>query len=201
MPGALIFSRVMLASQFGAWKIWNARIHGNVRFGRFELHGLDAETVVPVFFLDPEHKVGATLHVSGKSAAGGEVTVRLEPCGSARGRFVDPRGQLVKGPFPPGILSMVVTPGPSFRPGGQASGLLFADEGRLGMVDNLNYAKPLVPGPDGWTTFPVLIPGATYRIIDRTPFRGLDGPQLRKEFIARAGETIDLGDIVIEKPK
>jgi hypothetical protein len=45
-----------------------------------------------------------------------------------------------------------------------------------------------------------LIPGATYRIIDRTPFRGPDGPQFRKDFTVKPGEILDLGDILIEKP-
>ena len=48
--------------------------------------------------------------------------------------------------------------------------------------------------------FPVLIPGATYRIIDRTTTRDPGGPQLRKEFTVKPGETLDLGDIRIEKP-
>ncbi len=48
---------------------------------------------------------------------------------------------------------------------------------------------------------PVLIPGATYRIYDFTTFvRGQAGPALRKEFTVKPGETLDLGDIRIEKP-
>jgi hypothetical protein len=48
--------------------------------------------------------------------------------------------------------------------------------------------------------FPALIPGATYRISDqstRTPV----GPQLRKEFTVKPGESLELGDIRIEKPQ
>ena len=39
-----------------------------------------------------------------------------------------------------------------------------------------------------------------YRVIDRTTFRDPAGPQLRKDFTVKPGETFDLGDIVIEKP-
>ena len=53
----------------------------------------------------------------------------------------------------------------------------------------------------GRLTLPVLIPGATYRFIDYTmAVRGKTGPQLRKEFTVKPGETLDLGDIRIEKP-
>ena len=48
--------------------------------------------------------------------------------------------------------------------------------------------------------FPALIPGATYRIVDQTTARNPNGPQLRKEFTVKPGETLDLGDILIEKP-
>ena len=48
---------------------------------------------------------------------------------------------------------------------------------------------------------PALIPGSTYRIIDQTTARTPDGPQLRKEFTVKPGETLDLGDILIEKPQ
>ena len=70
-----------------------AAIHGKVRDGRFEIHGLDPDAEVPVYFLDPKRKLGGVVNLSGKSAAGGPVTVRLEPCGAARARLVDPDGK------------------------------------------------------------------------------------------------------------
>ncbi len=48
--------------------------------------------------------------------------------------------------------------------------------------------------------FPALIPGATYRIHDETTINDEGGAQLRKEFTVKPGETLDLGDILIEKP-
>ena len=61
------------------------------------MHGLDPETEVPVHFLQPERKLGATVRVSGKMAAQGPVTVRLEPCGMAMARLVGPDGKPVTG--------------------------------------------------------------------------------------------------------
>ena len=47
---------------------------------------------------------------------------------------------------------------------------------------------------------PALIPGANYRFVDwSTAVRGETGPQVRKEFTVKPGETLDLGDLVIEK--
>ena len=50
-------------------------VAGDVRDGRFELHGLDPDAEVPVYFLDSRHELGATLLLSGKSLADGPVTV------------------------------------------------------------------------------------------------------------------------------
>lgn len=36
---------------------------------------------------------------------------------------------------------------------------------------------------------------------DQTTARTWDGPQLRKQFTVKPGETLDSGDILIEKPK
>jgi hypothetical protein len=57
-----------------------------------------------------------------------------------------------------------------------------------------------VSAADGRIVFPALIPGATYRILDRTTARTQNRPQLRNEFTVKPGETLDLGDILIERP-
>ena len=54
----------------------------------------------------------------------------------------------------------------------------------------------LTTDTDGRITLPVLIPGATYRFVELTTV-----PQVRKEFTVKPGETLDLGDIRIEKPQ
>ncbi len=168
--------------------------------GRFEIHGLDPETEIPVYFLDPKRKLGGVVNLSGKSAAGGPVTVRLEPCGAARARIVGPDAKPVAGRLTSGIFIMVVTPGPpSFR---DSSGLLAADVAVLSRTDTVNYPTELVSDAEGRITLPVLIPGASYQFIDvSTSVPGQTGPTIRKEFTVKPGETIDLGDVRIEKPQ
>jgi hypothetical protein len=51
-------------------------------------------------------------------------------------------------------------------------------------------------------TLPALIPGALYRISDRSTVNDRDkGVQVRKDFTVKPGEMLELGEIVIEKPK
>ncbi len=96
-------------------------------------------------------------------------------------------------------VNLVVTPGPpqGSRPRPGAS--VVADEAALPIVDPVNY--PAAPAPDagGHIRLPALIPGVTYRIVDRTEAnRGPEGPPIRKEFTVAPGQTVDLGDIRIE---
>ena len=177
VPDTWMISRVMLSPPGGMRQTWRGDQHGNARNGRFELHGLDPDAEVPVYFLEPNRKLGATAYFSGKSASGGPVTVRLQPCGTAQARLVDPDGKPVGGFSKPWLISMVVTPGPFAGNKARKEGLLLADEARLPRVDPINYEHDPVSDAQGRITFPALIPGATYRIIDRTPFRGPDGPQ------------------------
>jgi protocatechuate 3,4-dioxygenase beta subunit len=198
---ARIISRIFLERP-GPWQSWRGRRQGNVRDGRFELHGLAPNAEVPVIFLEPKGKLGVAVNLSGKSAASGPVTVRLEPCGAARGRVVDPGGKPVAGTLRDLAVMMVVTPGPTRSLlANDKSGLLAADEDDLARVDPVNYEKDPAPDADGRIALPVLIPGATYRVIDYTAaVRGQAGPAVRKEFTVKPGETLDLGDIRIERP-
>ncbi len=200
---AWMIGRIFPDLRRAAGGIWNGRLHAKVRDGRFEVHGLDPETDVPVYFLDAKRKLGGVLNLSGKSATSGPVTVRLEPCGAARMRFVGPGGKPVARGLPLGrlVFTMVVTPGPTYSNARGTATLLAADEDNLNTVDPVNYPSEPVPDADGRVTLPVLIPGASYRFIDHsTANRGETGPTVRKEFTVKPGETIDLGDIRIEKP-
>ena len=199
---AWIFSRVILEPMRSVFRSGTGRRHGRVHNGHFELHGLDPDTKVPVYFLEPKSKLGVSVNLSGKSAASGPVTVRLEPCGAAKARFVDPGGKPVAVRLPRGMrLTMVVTPGPPLSRGKDQAGLIAADEADLSQVDTVNYETELVSDAQGRLTLPVLIPGATYRIVDYTTVvRDETGPQVRKEFKVKSGESLDLGDILIEKP-
>ena len=57
-------------------------------------------------------------------------------------------------------------------------------------IDPINYGDGPASDAQGRIAFPALIPGATYRIAG-----------LSKEFTVKPGETLDLGDIRIEKPR
>ena len=99
------------------------------------------------------------------------------------------------------MTMMVVTPGPIRRSQDPADqDRLAADQDFVARFDPIHYPKGLVSDAQGQLAFPALIPGATYRIYDSTMGDG-DNPRLRKEFTVKPGETLDLGDILIEKPK
>ena len=111
--------------------------------------------------LEPERKLGAAVNLSVKSAAGGPVTVRLEPCGSARGSLVDSDGNPIAKPVRELRITMVVTPGPArnnFPNPNDKTSLPSADEYELTSIDPINYEKEPAPDAVGRITLPVLIP-------------------------------------------
>ena len=184
---AWIFTRGILAPSHGPVRRWYGRgIHGTTRNGRFELTGLDPETDVPVYFLEPRRKLGIAIQLSGKSAASGPITVRLEPCGTAKARIRDSSGKPVLGPIVDRSFTMVMTPGPYYSATRGKTGVLAADEAGLTNVDPVNYASPLAPDSQGGLALPALIPGARYRCVDpTTAVRGQSGPAIRKEFTVK----------------
>jgi RNA polymerase sigma factor (sigma-70 family) len=196
---AWIVSRIIMNSRGFPSKIWVGDYHETAPDGHFEIHGLDPNADVPVHFLDPKRKLGATAIFSGKSSTGGPVTVRLEACGTARARIVDPEGKPIVGPLPSRTFTMVITPGLPHTPANEKAGLVAADENAQ-PVDRINYEHPPASDAAGRLTLPALIPGAIYRITDRTRRQEAIRPQVRKEFTVKPGETLDLGDILIEKP-
>jgi hypothetical protein len=160
--------------------------------GVFEIHGLDPDKSVPVYFLDAENKCGATVELSGKQA-GETVTVRLQPCGNATARYLDANGQPIA--YISQAPDIVVTPGSAGDDGANDTKReLLADEGSLVNLDRHNYWDRIKTDAKGQVTFPALIPGATYRI---RRFEN-DYFVLHKEFKAESGKTIDLGDITIK---
>jgi hypothetical protein len=179
---------------------WRGDLTIHARDGRFELHGLDPEKPSRVSFLDADHQWGTTVELSGKQA-GAEVTVRLQPCGQARARFVGPDGKPVAKIFP--LFEILGTTGPHHwdqRPESQAQ--LAADAAYMVNVDRKHYWHTRLTDPEGRMTLPDLIPGALYRISDSSTMNVEDkGAQPRKEFTVKPGEILDLGDIVIEKPR
>ena len=79
-------------------------------------------------------------------------------------------------------------------------GQLPADAAQLSIIDRRHYREKQRPLTDaqGRVTLPALIPGASYRLMDRSDPSKAD--QVRKEFTVKPGETLDLGDIPINKP-
>jgi RNA polymerase sigma factor (sigma-70 family) len=156
-----------------------------VREGRFEIPGCDPDTPSTFHFLDVKHQLGATVEISGKSAAAGPVTVQLQKCGSARVRFKDPDGKPVAGRKAdefPGMMSLIITPGAEFD--AKPTNADFEFQVNLDPSRHWN----LQTGPDGRATFVSLIPGARYR------YRG-------HEFTADANRTIDLPDVTVPREK
>jgi RNA polymerase sigma factor (sigma-70 family) len=196
-----ILSHVAANDLAQVYREWRGYVHPHSRNGHFQLHGLDAETEVSASFLEPRLKLGATVKVSGKLAKNGPIDVRLEPCGRARARLIDTDGKPITGFHNASMISMVIVPGPSRTSRDQADeGRLQSIGDRLSRIDPLNYEKDPVSDTQGQIVFPALIPGATYRIQDRTAIRSPAGIPTRKEFTVKPGETLDLGDILIEKP-
>ena len=130
------------------------------------------------------------------------MTIRLQPCGTAQARLVDPNGQPVAGYKDQYLILMIVAPGvdPGSRDPADAKRPV-AEVDYLTRIDSINYLKEPMSDALGRIVFPALIPGATYRISVR-PRAGQAGrPPFRKDFTVKPGETLDLGDIVIEKPR
>jgi beta-lactamase regulating signal transducer with metallopeptidase domain/protocatechuate 3,4-dioxygenase beta subunit len=172
------------------------------RGGQFELHGLDPEKSVPVYFLDSKNELGATMDISGKSAEDQSLVVRLSPCGKAVARFVDPDGKPLAKHNP--NLQIVVTPGPStMRIGALLRAKMnidvkepVSDEDFVANFDRGHYWNHPMTDDQGRCTFPALIPGATYRLnvaFDKS------GRFIDKDFIVKPGETLDLGDIIVKE--
>jgi hypothetical protein len=158
-----------------------------VKDGWFEIPGCDPEQPFTFYFLDVKDHLGATVQLSGKSAADGPVTVRLQPAASASARlkstgrkapdYDDARLQLSR-------LRLIITSGPDWEEGNKNRDVIPADFVHHFNLDDERGNSPQ-SGPDGRMTLRNLIPGAPYR------FRGRD-------FTPEPGQTVDLGEVVVE---
>ncbi len=78
---------------------------------------------------------------------------------------------------------------------------LTADADFLVNIDRKHYWNFPPTDAEGRITLVALIPGALYRISDYSTAGVPDkGYQVRRDFTVKPGETLDLGDILIEKP-
>jgi hypothetical protein len=164
------------------WDGQNPRTAGD---GTFELVGLDPAKSVTVYFLDKKDQLGRVATFSG-SDLDRPATVRLERCGSARARFIDAQGQ----PF--ANVQFQVSRRPMIQLEMRFAGGGPETEGSL--VVNMDHSRygPLATDAQGWVTYPTLIPGVTYRIL-----AGEGNWVTKKEFVAEAGRTLELGEITV----
>jgi protocatechuate 3,4-dioxygenase beta subunit len=195
---AVILGRQQIHPQNLTWEQYNF-IHAHD--GRFELTGFDPEKATPVYFLDADHGWGARVELSGKQA-GEDLTIRLQPCGQARARFIGPDGQPVAKLNVWIYVQILMTPGSStigLSDGGES---LAAEGAYLPNVDPKHHPTGLATDAEGRVTLPASIPGALYRISDWSTVNVLGkGYQIRKDFTVKSGEALDLGDILVEKPE
>jgi hypothetical protein len=125
----------------GAWRNWRGSYHGIAQNGRFELHGLDPDTEVPVYFYAPALKLGATAQLSGKIAAARPLSIRLEPCGAAIARLVDSIGRPLARYHDESLISMIITPGADRASRDPAAANHLRGESEyLSRIDSVNYA-------------------------------------------------------------
>jgi hypothetical protein len=178
---------------------WRGDLTIHAREGAFELHGLDPEKAARVSFLDADHQWGTTVELSGRDS-GKEIEVRLQPCGAATARFITSDGKPIASIAP--HFEILSSSGPSSRTrNARERELLSADAASVINLDRKHYWNDRLSDADGRIMLPSLIPGATYRISDWSTVNDeTKGVQVRKDFSVKPGETLDLGDIVIEKP-
>jgi beta-lactamase regulating signal transducer with metallopeptidase domain len=159
----------------------------------FRIAGLPPGKECPVHFLDAKRRLGATVPFQAGADRG---RVVLEPCGQATMRFVDSEGQPVAD-FRPAV-QIIVTPGVnqwgSFDWMSWNLGMPMADADYISNTDRVNYSPFPRSDEDGRLTLPALIPGATYGVI-------ITRSETVKTFKAKANESVDLGDLVVERTK
>jgi hypothetical protein len=161
--------------------------------GQFEIGGLAASKEYLVHLLDAQRKLGATVTIRADEP---NPRVVLQPCGSAVMRIVDDQGEPL-----PNLKTVdfffIMRPGEyEFNLQAYRAGKIAADADFISNVDRLNYpdVADMRPDNEGRVHLPVLIPGATYRVIGAR-----DGTSKAiKDFVATAGETINLGDLVVD---
>jgi hypothetical protein len=182
---ALMITRLHVRIDSLGWRGSSRDVLG----GRFEQGGLTPGKETPVHFLEPKRRLGATVMLK----AGAEpLRVVLKPCGAATMRYVDQNGKPIAAH--PSDAKMVVTSGPlNWNPDPDEL-VLTADEDFIANIDRLNHGT-LKADAEGRVTLPALIPGATYRVLTVKDKKLI----VAKEFQAKSGETIELGDIVYER--
>src|SRR5262249_54558264 len=130
-----------------------------------------------------EARAGAVADLSAAKARGGELTIKLQPCGTAQGRLLDAAGK------PSSAVPLVALEGAPDR------GKLEGERAPLGLPGRARGQPALPPDAEGRVTVRGLIPGATYRLktfnVRTQTAEPLGGP-----FTVEAGKTRNLPDAV-----
>jgi hypothetical protein len=133
---------------------------------------------------DFKASAAAVVEISAARAKGGELTVRLQPCGSAQIRLVDAAGK------PSRVIPWVeleVVPERGKQEGERAALAPWALA--------VSGKTPMTPDAEGRLTIRGLIPGATYRL-KAYDFRAKTVVPLGEAFTVESGKTRQLPDVV-----
>jgi RNA polymerase sigma factor (sigma-70 family) len=156
------------------------------------------ETAGLGMFQNSRSKLGGTVAVLARKAAGKPITVRLGPCGSARVRLVDGQGKPARhyhvwlehvfksGPPPRRVMKQQPLTGESYV----VAAPFPSSQGKEPVV-TIDAA--------GWVSFPVLIPGVTYCLRVTTAAKPFREVVWEKEFQVESGKTRTLPDIVLPR--
>jgi RNA polymerase sigma factor (sigma-70 family) len=164
-----------------------------VRGGQFTLPGCDARQTYSVVFLDAVNELGAVAEIPAEPALP-PPQVRLQPCGAARLRLLEPDGQPAVG-CRLTVLVLLEADAATGDAAAQAAKREAADPYQADWFDPRHYLRPPVTDDKGWATLPALVPGARYQVWVQC--EGVWGWQ--KPFSVAAGETRILPDLRLRR--
>jgi hypothetical protein len=174
---------------------WNAL---ECRDGELILPGCDPEKGGTVYLYDSGRALGTTVVFSNGQVTGPPLTVTLQPCGSAKVRYVDCQGKPITSREPWVLIAL--TPGTVM-----AALYTSGKDDRELEGDWMLWANFAPKRSNEWradaagiVTIPALIPGAPYVIANDTKYDLTTG-MARTEFRVKPGETLNLADIVTGK--
>lgn len=181
--------------------IWPDVVHK----GAVEILGCDPAKPEPVYFLNSERQLGTTIALDARNSKGGDVEVKLQPCGGLRVRFVDETGKPWSN-YSVGTGNPTMTLWFVFKEG-QAS----PNYGSQDFVDvrypmqALDWKRygSLRTNDNGVIIFPSLVADAPYKLYIRDLSQFMFGKPIETSIHVKVkvGETLDAGDVVVKRPK